>query len=156
MISLRINRQGDTAVTTPAFRKLLRQAAKQTLAQLHINEAVEISLLLTDNQNIQVFNRDYRGIDAVTDVLSFAMEEGEDIVVMEDEPRLLGDIIVSRQRAAEQAKAYGHSLQREEAFLFIHGLLHLLGYDHEQGMEEEKIMFALQDEIIATLNISSI
>ena len=80
------------------------------------------------------------------------MEEGEEFVATKGEPRMLGDIVISRQRAAEQAQLYGHSQEREEVFLFIHGLLHLLGYDHERSKEEEREMFALQDQIIARLS----
>ena len=150
-IKISISRQGQAAATTPALRRLFRQAARETLSQLSVEEPVEISLLLTDNEHIHELNREYRGKDAATDVLSFAMEEGEDFAAVPGEPRLLGDIVISRQRAAEQAESYGHSTDREEAFLFIHGLLHLLGYDHERSAEDEREMFALQDKIINSL-----
>ena len=149
---LRITRQGKTPVTTPGLRRLVRKAAEETLSCLAIEEATEISLLLTDDQTIHQLNYAYRDKDAPTDVLSFAMEEGEEFVATKGEPRMLGDIVISRQRAAEQAQLYGHSQEREEVFLFIHGLLHLLGYDHERSKEEEREMFALQDQIIARLS----
>lgn len=97
-------------------------------------------------------NATYRDKDMPTDVLSFPMEEelAEDIL-SKGQPVLLGDIIISLERAEEQAQNYGHSLERESTFLFIHGLLHLLGYDHEVYPEEEKEMFALQDKILTTL-----
>jgi probable rRNA maturation factor len=154
MIKLRIDRFGNTPATTPDFRKLLYLAAQKTFVVLEIKESVEISLLLTDDQHIKELNRDYRGVDTATDVLSFAMDDGEDVLKPVNEPRILGDIIISRQKALEQAMQYGHSQLREEIFLFIHGLLHLLGYDHEQGLEAEKKMFGLQDSIIAMLDIS--
>ena len=80
------------------------------------------------------------------------MEEGAAFTPAVDEPRMLGDIVISREKAQEQACLYGHSQDREEVFLFIHGLLHLLGYDHERSQEEEREMFALQEQIIARLN----
>lgn len=147
-----ITRQGNTPATTPALRRLFRQAAQQTLAHLAIAESTEISLLLTDNATIHQLNLAYRGKDAPTDVLSFAMEEGAAFTTAVDEPRMLGDIVISREKAQEQACLYGHSQDREEVFLFIHGLLHLLGYDHERSEEEEREMFALQEQIIARLN----
>ena len=89
-------------------------------------------------------NKTYRGIDRVTDVISFALEDNKTI---ELEVRLLGDIYICVERAREQAKEYGHSFLRELAFLSIHGLLHLLGYDHMEK-EEEEIMFRRQEEIL--------
>ncbi|MEG1661007.1 MAG: rRNA maturation RNase YbeY, partial [Clostridiales bacterium] len=86
--------------------------------------------------------------DMATDVLSFAMTEGEDGNFATEGNLLLGDIVISMQRAAEQGEKYGHSTEREAVFLFIHGLLHLLGYDHERGVEEEQEMFAVQERII--------
>ncbi len=151
MTKVILSRQGKTAATTPALRRLFRQAAEATLAVLEEDSDVEISLLLTDDQHIWQLNRDYRGIDRPTDVLSFALAEGEDVFAVDKEPLLLGDIIISRERAAEQAEAYGHSQTREEVFLFIHGLLHLLGYDHEKSEAEEKEMFALQEQILAEI-----
>ena len=149
-----LERQGKAPATTPALRKLFRQAAGETFRVLNIDDDVEISLLLTDDAHIREFNRDYRGKDAPTDVLSFAMEEGDTFILPAGAPRMLGDIIISRERAAAQAEAYGHSQVREEVFLFIHGLLHLLGYDHERGPEDEKEMFSLQDKIISSLDFN--
>lgn len=89
-------------------------------------------------------------------MLSFPMAEGgEEISPVgqaDGQPLLLGDIIISMEKAEEQAQNYGHSLERESAFLFIHGLLHLLGYDHENSQAEEKEMFALQESILTSLN----
>lgn len=129
----------------------MRQAAKKTILQTEKVKnvpSVEISLLITDNIGIQELNRDYRAKDVPTDVLSFAMNEGEDILFCEGVPLILGDIVISADKAAEQAEKFGNTLERETVFLFIHGLLHLLGYDHERGIEDEKEMFALQDVII--------
>lgn len=119
----------------------------------------EVSLLFTDDVAIQELNRDYRGRDSATDVLSFALNEdeqgGNDLgaSLPSDFPLLLGDIVISYQHAQQQAQAYGHSLLRETVFLFTHGMLHLLGYDHERSAQEEQAMFALQDSIMEQLGL---
>lgn len=110
----------------------------------------EVSVTFVTNEDIRVINRDYRGKDQPTDVISFALEEmGEDEVkiVGAEVPPHLGDIIISVEKAREQAKDYGHSFQREIGFLALHGLLHLLGYDH-MTEEDEKEMFSIQKEIL--------
>lgn len=121
---------------------------------LELPEDTEMSVTFMDNAAIQVINRDYRGKDAPTDVISFALEEeGEDeIPVIFDEedaplPRVLGDIMISTERAKEQAAEYGHSYDREIGFLALHGFLHINGYDH-MTPEDEKVMFGLQKEIL--------
>lgn len=101
----------------------------------------EISLLITDDETIHQLNKEYRQKDKPTDVLSFPMED--DI--------MLGDIVISLDTAKNQAQEREIGLEREIAFLFIHGLLHLLGYDHETSVEDEKEMFALQEEILKKL-----
>ena len=111
----------------------------------------EVALTFVDDEKIQQLNREYRGIDRPTDVLSFAMREtvdGEPDLIFQDglaEP--LGDIVISVQRAVAQAEEYGHSLERELGFLFVHGLLHLLGYDHQDEQAEKK-MFDKQEKIL--------
>ncbi|EOH99837.1 metalloprotease [Enterococcus haemoperoxidus ATCC BAA-382] len=121
---------------------------------LKISEDTEMSVSFMDNSGIQVINRDYRGKDVPTDVISFALEEeGEDElpIIFEDAaeafPRNLGDIMISTERAAEQAAEYGHSFERELGFLAVHGFLHLNGYDHMEA-DDEKEMFGLQKEIL--------
>lgn len=101
----------------------------------------EISLLITNDETIHQLNKEYRQKDKPTDVLSFPMED--DI--------MLGDIVISLDTAKNQALEREIGLEREIAFLFIHGLLHLLGYDHETSVEDEKEMFALQEEILKKL-----
>lgn len=121
----------------------------------------EVSISFVSNAEIKDLNREYRGIDSVTDVLSFPMlefeEDYDDELEDDDEEYIeeelpLGDIVISVERADEQAKEYGHSFNRELAFLLVHGMLHLLGYDHEKE-EEEIIMFQKQEEILDKLNI---
>ncbi|KKB33383.1 rRNA maturation RNase YbeY [Bacillus thermotolerans] len=111
----------------------------------------EVSVTFTDNERIREINRDYRGKDTPTDVISFALEEmtEEELAISgaEDLPRMLGDIIISIPRAKEQAEEYGHSFERELGFLAVHGLLHLLGYDH-MTEEDEKVMFQKQKDIL--------
>ncbi|MGM9904339.1 rRNA maturation RNase YbeY [Enterococcus hirae] len=121
---------------------------------LQLPEETEMSVTFMDNAAIQEINREYRGKDAPTDVISFALEEeGEDeIPVIFEEmenplPRVLGDIMISTERAKEQAKEYGHSYDREIGFLAVHGFLHINGYDHMTPEDEEE-MFGLQKEIL--------
>lgn len=118
--------------------------------------AAEVSVTFVTNEMIRGINREYRGKDQPTDVISFAMEEmgdGELEIVGSLEPRILGDIIISLDRTKEQAADYGHSFERELGFLAVHGFLHLLGYDH-MNKEDEKKMFSKQEEILSSLGIT--
>lgn len=101
----------------------------------------EISLLITDDETIRKYNKEYRNKDRATDVLSFPMED--DII--------LGDVAISFETAKRQSEEAEINIDREVAFLFIHGLLHLLGYDHETSQEDEEEMFALQEKILKKL-----
>ena len=107
---------------------------------------LEFNVIIIDNEKIHEINKTYRGIDRPTDVISFALEDFKDITY-ENNYRVLGDIYISIDKVKEQAKEYGHSEKRELAFLAVHGLLHLLGYDHMKK-EEEKIMFDKQEMIL--------
>ncbi|MEC1522932.1 rRNA maturation RNase YbeY [Neobacillus niacini] len=116
----------------------------------NVEDNSEVSVTFVSNERIHEINREYREKDAPTDVISFAMEElgeGEIELIGEELPRVLGDIIISIPKAEEQAKEYGHSFIRELGFLSVHGFLHLLGYDHMEKEEEEK-MFSRQKEIL--------
>ncbi|AIG25758.1 rRNA maturation RNase YbeY [Brevibacillus sp. 7WMA2] len=121
----------------------------------------EVVITLVNNERIHELNRDYRGVDRPTDVLSFALnEEGEgdmEIFVEESEfddyPNMLGDIIISIPRTKEQAQDYGHSFERELGFLAVHGFLHLIGYDHGTP-EEEKDMFTRQENILQEVGLT--
>ena len=103
------------------------------------------SLILTDDEEVHYLNKTYRNIDRTTDVLSFALNDGG---AFPGPINVLGDIYISIPKMKEQAKEYGHSEKRELSFLAVHGLLHLLGYDHTLGEKEEKEMFDLQKEIL--------
>ena len=108
-------------------------------------ENVEFNVIFVDKKTIQKINKEYRNIDKVTDVISFALEDNEEIKF--EFGRLLGDIYICTDKMKEQAKQYGHSILREQGFLTVHGLLHLLGYDH-MTKEEEEIMFKKQELIL--------
>lgn len=111
--------------------------------------------MLTDDARVAELNKEYRGVDGPTDVLSFAMTEGDDFARGEDEPAMLGDVVISVETAQRQADEQGHSLSDEVDFLLIHGLLHLLGYDHADP-EQERIMFAKQEEVLGRLTRSGL
>jgi probable rRNA maturation factor len=131
---------------TSLVQNILNFAAKQE----EVEDDSEVSVTFVTNERIQEINREYRHKDQPTDVISFALEElGEDEVeiVGGQIPRVLGDIIISIDRAKEQAEEYNHSFSRELGFLALHGFLHLLGYDHMEEMEEKK-MFQRQKDIL--------
>lgn len=139
-------------------RETVQNVLQQAADLLELGPEVEISVLLVDNETIRSLNRDYRNKDAATDVLSFPMEEAMDgepepAVIGGPTERLLGDLVISVEMAVAQAAEYGHSLERELAFLSVHGLLHLLGYDHESGVEAEAAMQAEEKRILSVLGI---
>ncbi len=113
-------------------------------------EGSVFSLVFVDEKTIQDINREYRNIDSITDVISFAFEDN---YKLNSNIRVLGDIYICIPKMNSQAKEYGHTKEYELAFLTVHGILHLLGYDHVKNKEEEKIMFELQDKIIEELGI---
>ena len=121
----------------------LNGVINRTLNTLNVNNAI-FSIIFVTPEEIQKLNSEYRKIDRVTDVISFALEDDEDKIL---DLRILGDIYICIDKMLEQAKEYCHSNKRELSFLTVHGLLHLLGYDH-QTVEEEKEMFGLQDKIL--------
>ena len=133
------------------YQEIYAELVTKTLKHLSLNFNPYISVTLVDNNYIHQINRDYRHKDMPTDVISFAFLDGnekKDQLFHSGEMVVLGEIYISIDKAKEQADQYGHSLNRELKFLFVHGLLHLLGYDH-MNEEEEKVMFRLQDEILA-------
>ena len=133
----------------------VEKACLETLKYEEFDEDCEISLSFVTNEEIHQINRQFRNVDAPTDVLSFpqlTFEEGEEADVNENGEIVLGDIIISVERAKEQAEEYGHGLKREIAFLTVHSMLHLLGYDHMEKDEEED-MFRRQNEILEIAGI---
>ena len=113
---------------------------------------VSFNLIIVDNEYIHELNRTYRNIDRETDVITFALEDEDSIILPSDE-RVLGDIYISIDKAESQALEYGHSLLRELSFLAVHGFYHLLGYDH-MTQDDEKVMFAKQEEVLEEYGIS--
>ena len=110
------------------------------------------NLIIVDNSYIHELNKTYRKIDRETDVITFALED-EDTIIIPEEERILGDIYISIDKAKSQAKEYGHSLLRELSFLAVHGFYHLLGYDHMKP-EDEKVMFQKQEEVLEEYGIT--
>ncbi len=157
MITIRIygsNRQKIIPVTKE-LRTLVKRCCSETLLEEGYKGNFEVSLTFTDNVTIREINNEYRGIDRETDVLSFPMtDEGENFTV---DPETgcynLGDIVISLEKAIAQSEEYGHSFEREVAFLTVHSMLHLLGYDHERSEEEEKIMFGKQDIVLDAMGL---
>ena len=140
---------------TDEIKKMLEKVCLKSLQYEEFNEDCEISLSIVTNDEIHDINKQFRNIDSPTDVLSFpqlTFEEGEEADVNENGEIVLGDIIISIDRAKEQAEEYGHSLKRELAFLSVHSMLHLMGYDH-MVPEEEEDMFRRQKEILIEAGI---
>ena len=135
------------------LKLLIRRATVATLMYERVGGACEVSVTFTDNEGIRAINKEYREIDAPTDVLSFPQIDfvADGIDPRSDEKKILGDIVLSTERIAEQAAELGHSFEHEAAFLTVHSVLHLLGYDHVTCEADEKIMFAKQRAIIKIL-----
>ena len=142
------------------YNKTDEEFTYQEIIEKVVNKAFEIerlkkascSIIIVDNTFIHKLNKEYRGIDRVTDVISFALEDDKSMIIPDD-VRLLGDIYICLDKAKEQAKEYGHSLERELCFLAVHGIYHLLGYDHENE-EDAKIMFKKQEEVLMEYGIT--
>lgn len=137
------------------IEKLIESCTIAALEEEGIDDDAEVSVTFVDDEAIKEINHEHRGIDRATDVLSFPMGDGEFFEVDPDtDAVLLGDIVISLERAAAQAEEYGHSYRREVAFLITHSLFHLLGYDHVNSEEEEREMFAKQDKVLEKLGIT--
>ena len=136
------------------LKKCVKKAARAALEYEGFGMPAELSVTFTDNDGIRALNRDYRDKDAPTDVLSFPMYSMKDGDVPEEgETAVLGDVVLSLERVAEQAKEIGHSFLREASFLTVHSVLHLLGYDHETSPDDEEKMFSRQREIMKKIRI---
>lgn len=130
-------------------KKLLNKVASFALVHEKVEKAL-VNIIIVDNVEIRKINKEYRGIDRETDVISFALEDDDTFIELPI--RVLGDIYISIDKVKSQAIEYGHSEKREICFLTVHGILHLLGYDH-MNPDEEKIMFDKQDKILMELGI---
>lgn len=146
-----IENEQEKVKFTFSHRRLIKKAIAASLSYEGFSRPAEVSVTVVDNEAIREINREHRGIDRPTDVLSFPMFD-EDFGDGED--AILGDIVLSLEKAVEQAEAYGHSLRREIAFLTVHSVLHLLGYDHEEGKAEESEMFSRQEAILTILKLT--
>ena len=148
------NNQTQTPITY-ALKMLVRRSVIASLEYEGFNNDAEVSLTFTDNEGIRALNSEFRGIDKPTDVLSFPLTDYEESEFVLDEPELsLGDIVISLERAKEQADEFGHSFEREVAFLTVHSMLHLLGYDHVNSEEEDLEMRRRQREILENMGIT--
>ena len=135
------------------IRLLIRRCCTAVL-QEHFGDDAEVSVCFVDNQRIHELNKAYRNVDRETDVLSFPLgENGVYDTNMNTGAKLLGDIVISVPKAMEQAKAYNHSLQREIGFLTVHSMLHLLGYDHENGGIEQVHMREKEEEVLTKIGL---
>ena len=147
------NEQKSIAVDA-ALKKLIRDCCTAAMREEGISYPVEVSIVLTDNQRIRELNLQARSVDAPTDVLSFPLLEEPAAQVKWDklERVALGDIVISLEKARDQALQYGHSFAREVGFLTVHSMLHLFGYDHMQKSQEEE-MFQRQDRILNQMGL---
>ena len=139
---MKINFFNESSLNTKPYEKLIKGVLKT------VKNKKEFNIIFVDDEEIQRINREYRKIDRVTDVISFALCDDPDNEMIDE----LGDIFIDLDQAFRQAKDYGHSITREVAFLAVHGYLHLCGYDH-MTEEDEKVMFKKQDEILAAAKI---
>ncbi|MEA4847932.1 MAG: rRNA maturation RNase YbeY [Clostridiaceae bacterium] len=159
-MSVLIDNRQEKIKVDEALEALAVQVVEKVLDYEECEEEYEVSISFVDNEEIRSLNNEYRGIDRETDVLSFPMaefieegleEDDEDAEYIEEEIAL-GDIVISMEKALEQSEKYGHSFDRELAFLLVHGMLHLLGYDHDEGASEGE-MFDKQEEILKSINL---
>jgi len=148
-----VDDQQEVKVPT-GIRMLLRRACTAVLVQENFERFAEVGVRFVDEGEIQRLNAQHRNIDEPTDVLSFPMgENGEYDENPETGALLLGDIVISLPRAVEQARLYGHTLQRELAYLTVHSMLHLLGYDHEAGGLESVRMREKEERVMVQLGL---
>lgn len=130
---------------------LLKKVVRYVLEKEKVDKPI-VNVILVNNEKIHEINKEYRNIDRETDVISFALED-EKSIINASGYRILGDIYISIDKAYEQAKEYGHSFKREICFLTVHGLYHLLGYDH-MNKKDEEVMFKKQEEALNELGIT--
>ena len=142
---MKINFFNESSLDTKPYVKIIKGVFKT------IKNKKEFNIIFVDDEEIQRINREYRKIDKVTNVISFALCDDPDNQMTDE----LGDIFIDLDQAFRQAKDYGHSITREVAFLAVHGYLHLCGYDH-MTKEDEEVMFKKQDEILAAAKIERV
>ena len=147
------NTQKTVKIPT-GVRLLMRRCCHAVLEMEHFEGSAQVDITLVDNQQIRKYNKEHRHIDAVTDVLSFPLgEHGHYDVKPENGAYMLGDIVLSGERALEQAEQFGHSLQREIGYLTVHSMLHLLGYDHVDGGLEAVRMREKEEAVMSSIGL---
>ena len=150
-----VNRQKEVKIPT-GIRMLIRRCCNSVLKMEEFQGSVEVSVTMVDNSYIQGLNKQYRNKDVPTDVLSFPMTKGDKYEIDPDTgAQILGDIVISMEKVLEQSEVYGHSFRREVAYLVAHGMLHLLGYDHEKGGIEKRRMREKEDQVLDSLGFSN-
>lgn len=142
----------QTSIDVRGYEDLVARGFKIAARLEEIQTEIEVSLSFVDNAAIQELNRDFRGIESPTDVLSFPQADDENFAFIEGMPLVLGDIVISLERALEQAEEYGHSIEREVLYLAVHGFFHLLGYDHESP-EDQKAMREREERVLGELDL---
>ena len=146
---LEISNRQELFLPDQEMKEMFEEIIEKTLTYENREENFEVSLSLVTPEEIKELNKQYRGKDRATDVLSFPLEE----LFQPGEEKILGDIVISTEAVMEQAREYSHSVEREIAYLFLHGLLHLLGYDHLESEDKEK-MRKVEKEILSQLEIT--
>ncbi len=151
-----ISDEQDKLAPPEDIEKLIEDCTAAALEEEGIDDSAEVSVTFVDNDGIRELNKEHRDIDRETDVLSFPLGDDENgyEVDPDTDAIMLGDIVISLEKANQQAEEYGHSYRREVAFLLTHSLFHLLGYDHVNSEEEEKEMFGKQDKVLDKLGIT--
>ena len=148
------NKQKEVKIPS-GLRLLIRKCCHAVLQMENFTQPAEVSVSFVNNQQIHELNRQFRQKDAPTDVLSFPMGENGEYDMDEDSGAyVLGDVVISMEKAVEQAQMYGHSLSREVGFLTVHSILHLLGYDHEQGGIEAVRMREKEETVLSRLGLA--
>ena len=137
------------------YRTLIRRAVKTALKSEDFDRPAEVSVTIVDNEAIHAINLEHRGIDRPTDVLSFPLgEDGVYDINPASGAKMLGDIVISVEHAKAQAEEYGHTFQREMAFLTVHSMLHLLGYDHVNGGIEAETMREKEEAVLLQMGLT--
>ena len=154
MVELILENEQDKEELTPEIEKAIKDVCVAVMEEEECDFDAEISVTLVDNDTIRSINKEQRDIDRATDVLSFPMLEFDEDGISDGELVMLGDIVISMERAREQANEFGHSFLREVAFLTAHSMLHLLGYDHVDDKEGEEIMCEKQERVLTSLGIT--
>ena len=153
-LMIHFSKTGDFPEIDYYFKTVIRRAVTATLDNREFPFDASVSVTLCDNEYIRALNRTYRNKDSYTDVLSFPIYDDGDFDLTECiDGAVLGDIVISIERAKEQAREIGNSFLREIAFLTVHSTLHLLGYDHERSKEEDELQCRLQREIVDSIEI---